>query len=168
MTELKPLGDRAFVARFATEDESIRWAAAVRDQGIAGILDIVTAHECVAVFADPDRIDLSRLEHELRGMIPQVGVVLRERLVVIPVLYDGPDLAEVAERTNLSPAEVVKAHSKTEYRVFAIGFLPGFPYAGDLPESLRGLPRRFEPRLRVPAGSVAMAGRQTGIYPRES
>jgi KipI family sensor histidine kinase inhibitor len=68
----------------------------------------------------------------------------------------------------LTEPEVVSSHVGAEYRVFAIGFLPGFPYAGYLPANLSGLRRRAVPRLRVPAGSVALAGRQTGIYPGES
>jgi KipI family sensor histidine kinase inhibitor len=87
---------------------------------------------------------------------------------VIPVLYDGKDLEGVAERLGLSVAEVIALHCGVDYDVFAIGFQPGFPYAGYLPAALSGLPRRDTPRLRVPAGSVAIAGRQTGIYPAES
>lgn len=88
-------------------------------------------------------------------------------LVEIPVRYggrDGPDLADVAARLGRSEDEVVRLHAATEYRVFVLGFVPGFPYLGTLPETL-ALPRRATPRLRVPAGSVAIAGRQTGIYP---
>ncbi len=89
------------------------------------------------------------------------------QLVEIPVCYggpDGPDLAEVAERTGRSEADVVALHSGHEYRVYLVGFVPGFPYLGMLPEEL-ALPRRATPRIQVPAGSVAIAGRQTGVYP---
>lgn len=89
------------------------------------------------------------------------------RPIEIPVRYggsDGPDLADVAARTGLTEADVVVAHAGPVYRVFLVGFVPGFPYLGILPEQL-ALPRRATPRLRVPAGSVAIAGRQTGIYP---
>ena len=88
----------------------------------------------------------------------------------VPVRYggaDGPDLAEVAVRTGLSEDDVVRLHAGVEYRVFCVGFVPGFPYLGMLPEEL-ALPRRSTPRLRVPAGSVAIAGRQTGIYPSDT
>ena len=77
------------------------------------------------------------------------------------MLYDGVDLDDVAARLALSPAEVIELHCQVEYDVFAIGFLPGFPYAGYLPPALAGLARRDSPRLRVPAGSVAIVGRQT-------
>jgi inhibitor of KinA len=88
----------------------------------------------------------------------------------VPVHYGGaggPDLAEVAARTGLSEDDVVRLHAGAEYRVFCVGFVPGFPYLGMLPEEL-ALPRRSTPRLRVPAGSVAIAGRQTGIYPSDT
>jgi KipI family sensor histidine kinase inhibitor len=88
-------------------------------------------------------------------------------LVEIPVRYGGhhgADLAEVADRTGCSEAEVVALHSRPVYRVFLVGFVPGFPYLGVLPEEL-ALPRRATPRVQVPAGSVAIAGRQTGVYP---
>jgi KipI family sensor histidine kinase inhibitor len=87
--------------------------------------------------------------------------------VEIPVRYggpDGPDLAEVARRTGRSEADVIALHAGREYRVFLLGFVPGFPYLGILPDELV-LPRRATPRVQVPAGSVAIAGRQTGIYP---
>jgi KipI family sensor histidine kinase inhibitor len=170
MIALEPLGDRAFLATFPAEDEASRWASAVRRGGIAGVTDIVLAYRSAAVFADPDRTDLERLDVALRGI--EIGSKADEaqagRVVTIPVLYDGPDLAEVAARCDLTPAEVVAIHSGLEYRVFAIGFLPGFPYAGYLLPALSGLARRVEPRLRVSSGSVAIAGRQTGIYPVES
>jgi len=77
---------------------------------------------------------------------------------------DGPDLPEVAARTGLSEGEVVRRHAGVEYRVLVLGFVPGFPYLAEVPKIL-DLPRRPTPRVRVPAGSVAIAGRQTGIYP---
>jgi inhibitor of KinA len=85
----------------------------------------------------------------------------------IPVRYDGADLSEVAERLQLSENEVIRLHTEAIYTVFMVGFLPGFPYLGPLPAALR-LPRRDTPRLRVPVGSVAIAGAQTGIYPQAS
>jgi len=89
------------------------------------------------------------------------------RLVEIPVVYDGEDLAEVARRTGLEVGEVMARHGGRDYRVWLLGFAPGFPYLGVLDEVLH-LPRRTTPRARVAAGSVAIAGAQTGIYPSES
>jgi KipI family sensor histidine kinase inhibitor len=170
MIALEPLGDRAFLASFPDEEAASRWASAVRRRAIGGVTDVVLAYRSAAVFADPDRADLDRLESVLHTIEvgSEAGEAETGRMVAIPVLYDGPDLAEVAARCKLTPAEVVAIHSGLEYRIFAIGFLPGFPYAGYLPRALSGLARRAEPRLKVPAGSVAIAGRQTGIYPVES
>ena len=89
------------------------------------------------------------------------------RSVEIPVVYDGEDLGEVARRTGLDVEEVIKCHSGRDYRVWMLGFAPGFPYLGVLDKVLH-LPRRDSPRARIAAGSVAMAGGQTGIYPTES
>lgn len=86
------------------------------------------------------------------------------RLHRIPVVYDGPDLAEVAERLSIPVRRVIELHTKPIYRVFLLGFVPGWAYLGPLPEEL-ALPRRAVPRTRVPAGSVAIGGRQTGVYP---
>jgi KipI family sensor histidine kinase inhibitor len=86
------------------------------------------------------------------------------RLHRIPVTYDGPDLEAVAEQLGLAAATVAEIHARPIYRVFLIGFVPGWGYLGPLPKELE-LPRRHVPRTKVPAGSVAIAGRQTGIYP---
>lgn len=98
------------------------------------------------------------------------GVATSGALVEIPVMYgydDGPDLDEVARLTGISPDAVIDQHAAAEYRVYMLGFAPGFAYLGPLPEALR-VPRRGEPRVRVPAGSVAIAGAQTAVYPQQT
>lgn len=93
---------------------------------------------------------------------------LTPRVVEIPVIYGGeagPDLDDVARHSGLTPEQVVLQHSQADYVVFFLGFQPGFPYLGGLPERL-ATPRRSEPRLQVPAGSVGIGGSQTGIYPQ--
>src|SRR5262249_30878139 len=87
------------------------------------------------------------------------------RLIDIEAVYDGEDLEDVAERTALSANEIIRVHSEREYRALMLGFSPGFAYQGFVDERLR-LPRRKTPRTRVPAGSIGIAGPQTGIYPR--
>ncbi len=143
-------------------------AAAAR---IPGLGATVPAYGSVLVPFDPCRLDeatvraaiadaLAAADHP--GAARDAGPVVR-----VPVRYggaDGPDLADVAARTGRSEDAVVALHAGREYRVFCVGFVPGFPYLGLLPEEL-ALPRRSTPRLRVPSGSVAIAGRQTGIYP---
>ncbi|SPX56449.1 allophanate hydrolase 2 subunit 1 [Klebsiella pneumoniae] len=89
------------------------------------------------------------------------------REISIPVIYGGeagPDLGDVARHSGLSEKQVVELHSSVEYMVWFLGFQPGFPYFGGLPEQL-AMPRRAEPRVLVPAGSVGIGGSQTGIYP---
>jgi len=166
--DLEPLGDRAFLARFPTEDRARNWAATVRDAAFQGVDDVVLAYRSTAVFADPERCELDALERALRAVEPSpIGASAGGRHVV-PVFYDGPDLEDVAEALGLGVREVVDLHAGRDYHVFAVGFLPGFPYAGYLPLELSGLARRPEPRLEVPAGSVAITGRQTGVYPLKS
>src|SRR4051812_641119 len=168
MVSLEPLGDRASLAKFATEREAAAWVLAVRGRSLQGVTDVVLAYRSAAVFADPDKTDLEALERELGTIKSGSAQLPQGKTLVIPVYYDGPDLDEVAARLNLDRDELVVLHTRAVYDVFAIGFLQGFPYAGYLPPALCGLPRRDAPRLKVPAGSVAIAGRQTGIYPRES
>jgi KipI family sensor histidine kinase inhibitor len=168
MIDLRPLGDRAFLARFALESEARRWAEAVRSGSIPGVVDVAVAYASAAVFADPERLDPDELEAILGRVEPIDDAEADGRLIRLPVLYDGEDLAEVARLVGLAEGDVIRRHASRDYMVFAIGFLPGFPYAGYLPEPLAGLPRRKSPRARVPAGSVAIAGRQTGVYPAES
>lgn len=166
--DLAPLGDRAFRARFPDERAAALWAAAAISRGWIGVVDVVPAYRDVAVFADPDLIDLDDLEQRLRDLAPARDHARDGRLLTIPVLYDGPDLDETAARLELSPEDVIACHATPVYDVFAIGFLPGFPYAGWLQPPLAGLPRRSSPRTLAPAGSVAVAGRQTGVYPGDS
>lgn len=139
-----------------------------------GLLSVVPAYASLTVFFNPLHPGLSAhavcdLLNEALRDVP-ARVYFQESVVKIPVQYGGeygPDLAEVADRLQLSEKEVIRLHSETIYTVFMIGFLPGFPYLGLLPPKLE-LPRRGTPRLRVPAGSVAIAGQQTGIYPQAS
>lgn len=99
------------------------------------------------------------------GPVPEVGDHVR--LHEIPVVYDGEDLPEVLDRLGLSHEAFAEAHGSAEYECAALGFCPGFAYLGPLPPELSGVPRRPGPRPRVPAGSVAITGRQTAVYPLE-
>ncbi len=130
----------------------------------AGLTDLVPACDSLLLeFATrAAAVGVERvLEHTLRGVRPLPAE--EAPLHAIPVLYDGPDMEEFARRTGLSVEDVVSLHSATIYSVYVIGFSPGFPYLGPLDERLR-LPRRATPRVRVPAGSVAIGGEHTGVY----
>ena len=141
MTALEPLGDRAFLARFDGEAEAWGWAESVRvaTWRSRALLDVVLAYRAVAIHADPDRVDLEGLGEKLVA-IPAAAADRHSggELVVVPVLYDGEDLAAVAAALGLTIGEVVALHSGRDYRVMAVGFLPGFPYAGDLDSEARG------------------------------
>ncbi len=137
---------------------------------VGGLGTPVPAYASVLLPFDPDALSEAAARATIRAALRRAldgPTAAPGRLVEIPVRYggpDGPDLAEVAERTGRSEADVVALHAGPEYRVFLVGFVPGFPYLGVLPEGL-ALPRRATPRVRIPAGSVAIAGRQTGVYP---
>lgn len=167
-TRLEPLGDCAFLAEFDTERAAADWVAAVRSLDLPGVTDVVLAYRSAAVYARPEQADLRDLEAALGAVESTPRARSAGRCITIPVHYDGIDLRDVAARLGLSEADVIALHTGGEFNVFALGFLPGFPYAGYLPPALAGLARRPSPRARVPAGSVAIAGRQTAIYPVES
>lgn len=144
------------------------WWLANQLRGRPELMDIVPGMNNLTVVFDPLASDgttvLAELEQLWRGA-DEASFTPRE--VLIPVRYGGvagPDLDDVARHTGLSPDEVIARHSGADYIVFFLGFQPGFAYLGGLPEAL-ATPRRAEPRLAVPAGSVAIGGSQTGIYP---
>jgi KipI family sensor histidine kinase inhibitor len=154
---------------------AIRLASAVARAGLRGVRDIVPTYRSVAVYFDPLRIDFTRLSDLLSleaaaADVDDASPPARRSPVRIPVRYggaDGPDLADVAAFAKVSEAEVIARHTARVYRVFMMGFLPGFPYMGTVDPTIAA-PRRATPRLRVPPGSVGIAGSQTGIYPSES
>jgi inhibitor of KinA len=172
---LAPLGDTAVTLTFgegiseALSTRVVRAAAAIRDAGIAGVTDVVPSYAALVVHYRPLTIGFHDLKDRLRSMSipegPSTGEPRREH--VIPVRYDGVDLEDVARKLDLTTEEVVSIHSSASYRVFVIGFVPGFAYLGTLDRRLV-LPRRESPRKRVPAGSVAIAEAQTGVYPSET
>jgi inhibitor of KinA len=162
---LEPLGDQGALARFADESAALLWAEAVRCMRAPWLLDVVQAYSTVAVFHDPAALSVRQLLDALEEVKTASGEVSAGRLRLIPCCYErGPDLARIASHVGLSLDEVIRLHSSVEYVTYAIGFCPGFPYLGYLPEQLCGVPRLESPRLRVEAGSVGLTGRQTGIY----
>lgn len=172
---IQPLGDDALLATFAA---TISWevgarvraaAARIRKLGRPEITDVVPSYTTLGVYYDGSSIGYTAIA-ELVAPLLVAEDALEESVaavVEIPVRYDGPDLMEVAERTGLTVDEVIARHSARSYRAYACGFQPGFAYLGDLDEALE-LPRRSSPRLRVPPGSVAIAGRQTAVYPLQT
>jgi len=151
---------------------AIRLAGALNTAAIAGVHDIVPTFHSVAVFFEPLRTNVAdlvtRIELET-GLLADAETEAPSPIQV-PVCYGGecgPDLADVASLAGMSPEEVVAAHAAVTYRVFMLGFLPGFAYMGVVDARIAA-PRRANPRVRVPKGSVGIAGRQTGIYPLDA
>lgn len=119
------------------------------------------------ILRNPQELALDAIERLQRWWEESDALEPESRYIEIPVIYggeQGPDLNEVAQHSGLTPKQVVELHSSVDYVVWFLGFQPGFPYLGGLPEQL-AMPRRAEPRLLVPAGSVGIGGAQTGIYP---
>lgn len=163
---LTPLGDTAVLAYLPDEPAAVRFAAAVRAAAPAWLQDVVPAYASVGVHFDPDGVTTGEVSEWLKQLLVEDATPVRSRLLTIPVCYElGPDLGRVAEHTGLPADEVIALHLGTEYRVYAVGFVPGFPYLGYLPPPLCGVPRLASPRTRVEPGSVGVTGRQTAIYP---
>lgn len=170
-------GDTALVVEFGREvsrelnDRVLLLQAHLRAAKLAGVIETVPSFRSLLVHYDPLRTSAAALIRAIGGLLERDGELARpSKLWHVPVCYEGgyaPDLTYVAEQTRLAPAEIVALHSGTRYHIYMIGFVPGFPYMGDLPAPLR-LPRRVDPRVRVPPGSVAMATELTAIYPLES
>ena len=144
-----------------------RLTAGLRSAALPGVVDIVPGYSTVLLTGDPARLDLPRLARDLPSLELRPAESVTGRLVEIGVRYDGEDLDEVCELTGLAAEEVVGLHTAPDYVVAFLGFSPGFPYLVGLDEALH-VPRRATPRTSVPAGSVGLAGDQTGVYPTAS
>jgi KipI family sensor histidine kinase inhibitor len=149
---------------------AIAIAAAVRREAVPGVRDVVSTYRSVAVFFDPLIADARSIAAALHRAGDEPVNIDHREAIEIEVAYGGeagPDLDDVARSAGCTPQQVIERHTAHSYRVFMLGFLPGFAYMGTVDDSI-AVPRRATPRLRVPAGSVGIAGRQTGIYPCES
>ena len=185
---IQQLGDSAIILDFADESSdagellkrSLSAADALERASIPGVIEVTSAYQSVALFLDLNRIaslvngrSIADFLHEKIVSLVRAGghrSKIRARSVEVPVCYDfefAPDLARVAEHTSLEQTEVIELHSSATYITACIGFMPGFPFLAGLPAKLQ-VPRLATPRTQVPAGSVAIAGAQAGIYPLDS
>lgn len=164
---IRPFGEAALLVETASAHHAQALAASLRADRPPGVLAAVPGLESLLVELDPLMADADQvrasIDSRVRGLrpLPSSG-----QLHVIPVVYDGPDLDAVAELAGLAANDVVARHAATELRVLFCGFAPGFAYLGDLPPELR-VERLATPRTRTPAGSVAIAGSMSGIYPAD-
>ncbi|HEY8549954.1 MAG TPA: 5-oxoprolinase subunit PxpB [Vicinamibacterales bacterium] len=171
---VQPLGDAALsielTPTFSMEAsvQAAALAAAIRQAPPPGLRDVLVCGAGVTIHFDPLLTDAAQVMQGIEAISAEVEPQPPDApAIVIPVRYggeDGPDLEDVARRCGMSPVEVVARHSAVTYRVIMMGFVPGFGYLWPLDERLR-LPRRPSPRTHVPAGSVAIAGPQTAVYP---
>jgi KipI family sensor histidine kinase inhibitor len=136
------------------------------------VIDLVPSYASLLVIFDIDRTDLFEVKIRLREALSDLDSSASQagELIVLPVFYDlesGPDLELIAKQANVSVEQVIEIHQQHEYRVYAIGFAPGFAYLGEVDERIAA-PRLATPRLKVPRGAVAIADRQTAVYPAPS
>ena len=174
-----PCGDCAVTLQIGAEiseqvnREVVCALNALRKADIIGVVELVPTYTSICIHYDPAMLSYETLQRT----IGQIKINLSEdnqeapgRIVEIPVCYGGeygPDLSFVAQHNGLTPEEVIKRHSEGEYLVYMLGFLPGFAYMGGMDASI-ACPRLESPRTKIPAGSVGIAGTQTGIYPLSS
>jgi len=163
---LEPLGDQAVLAYCPDEAEATRLTAAVRRAMPAWCVDVVQAYVSVAVYYDVLVVDFSVVADWLATLPTDIGAMQAvDKVHVIACCYEfGLDFERIQKHTGLTRDTIVSLHCDAVYTVYAIGFCPGFPYLGYLPDQLAGVPRLDSPRLRVDEGSVGLTGRQTGIY----
>lgn len=169
-----PCGDQAVTVEWgSTIDENINrqvhaFARKVEELSHPAITEVVPTYRSATVHYRPEVLSYEEL-NQLLAPLAQGSAEEGEELPVveIPVCYGGeygPDLEEVAQHCSLTPEEVIARHTAPTYRIYMLGFTPGFPYLGGMDPSIAA-PRRKEPRIHIPAGSVGIAGEQTGVYP---
>ena len=170
---VRPFGDRAFLIELeqridpAIVDAARAIADAWEERGLG---EAIPAYASVVVAFDPSRThwtEAAAAASALAAGPPRASTRIAGRLIEVPTIYDGPDLAETAARSGLSAEELVALHSGREYQAFFLGFMPGLAYCGTLDPRIDA-PRLASPRPRVPAGTVAVASGQTVIYPVDS
>lgn len=175
---LRAAGDASILIEWADEiDDAVNdrvhsFTQFLRAQAHVKILDLIPAYSSLLVCFDPHHTSLAQVHEYLEHLLPIApsSIVFVPRLIEIPTRYGGafgPDLSFIVERSGLGEREVIELHASVTYRVYMIGFTPGFAYLGSVPAQI-AVPRLETPRARVPAGSVGIAGRQTGIYPSET
>lgn len=160
-------GREAVLVEVADLAAAMALYAALRDASLPGVVDLVPAARTVLIRLDPEVTSPSAVSSSVSDLPVSRRRSTDAGTVTIPVRYDGPDLADVAAHAGVSADEVVKLHTAGEWTVAFTGFAPGFGYliGGDPRLSV---PRRSSPRTRIPAGSVALAGPYSGVYPNES
>ena len=172
------MGDRSLLVELGDEispsvNQSVQGLFAALDMHkIDGVKDLVPSYRSLLVIYDPLLISAPDLERKIDGFYQGLDHAQppAARTIEIPIVYggeQGPDLESVAQYHHITPQEVIDYHTRPTYRVYMIGFTPGYPYLGEVPDAI-ATPRRKTPRILVPRGSVGIALKQTGIYSVDS
>ncbi len=178
MSEIKILnaGEQGLVVEFGTSIDPLTNAKVrklnelLQTASLVGIIETVPTYRSLLIYFNPLLLSRKELEKYIKQQLPTLADVQASkqgRLVMVPVCYDaefGEDLDFVCQHTALTPTEIITMHTQPEYLVYMIGFMAGFPYLGGMDERL-ATPRLKQPRTIIPAGSVGIADKQTGIYP---
>ncbi|MET0416209.1 MAG: allophanate hydrolase subunit 1 [Actinoplanes sp.] len=167
MTRFLRCGREAVLAEVDDLDAALALYAALREAALPGVTDLVPAARTVLIRLDPTITDPAAVRAATAALTPRPPDRSGAGAVHIPVRYDGPDLPEVAAHLGITADEVVARHTGAAWTVAFAGFAPGFGYLTGDDETL-DVPRRAEPRTRIPAGSVGLAGRFSGVYPTDS
>lgn len=172
-------GDTSLSAEFGNEISEVinaqirAFTIALEKSNIPGVVELVPTYRSCMIHYDPGVISHALLVNRLQGLLGKLDSIEipPSDVLEVPVLYGGeemgPDLAFVAEHAAISEQEVIDIHTSTEYLIYMLGFTPGFTYLGGMSDKLE-TPRLKQPRVKIPAGSVGIAGKQTGVYPIDS
>jgi len=174
-----PVGDRALLVEFgnaidvAINRKVLALCDAVSRSKLLGVEECIPTYRSLLMYYEPSKVKYEQLVSQIKGVeqrLDEFVSQMKRRTVVVPTAYGGvygPDLSYVAEYNHLTEEEVIRIHSEKEYAVYMIGFIAGFPYLEQVADEI-ATPRLETPRLKVPAGSVGIAEKQTGIYSMES
>ena len=170
-----PVGDCAMAVEYGNSidektNKKVQFLTAYLEKGkLKGIREVLPTYRSLLIFYDPDKICYKKLVKKIEHCGAKDGLEYRhiKKIIKIPCLYNGEDLEEMEKITGLSSQEIINIHSGTDYRIYMLGFLPGFVYLGGLDERIHA-PRLKSPRLCIEPGSVGIGGGQTGIYPMAS
>lgn len=180
MASIKPVGDKGLLVEFENRvapeinDKVHSLFNEIKLEDIEGVLECIPTYRSLLINYDPMEVDFNQLKGSVSHLVRKVEEKdfdsLDHRVVTLPTVYGGefgPDLDDVCDINNLTEEEVVDIHSDRKYRVYMMGFTPGFPYLGGMSERI-STPRLESPRKTIPAGSVGIGGDQTGVYPIDS
>jgi len=178
MVQIEPFGDSGLRVQFGKEiskatNEKIRcFCLLLKEKNIPGLIEWIPAYTAVSLIYDPYFIFYDDLKDRVMEIVSDMKEVdlPPAKIFEIPVFYGGvhgPDLSEVAEENKLDEQKVIDLHTKEDYLIYMMGFIPGFTYLGGMSGKI-AMPRKENPRTEIPAGSVGIAGKQTGIYPVKS